>query len=489
MFTSCKLIIHNDYLYLAHASALIVSIAKSIGLNDNEVFRIQYASEEILSSSIESSFEVDEIEDIEVEISKISGGIEIVIRDKGFPFNPFRKKDPDISDLSYDLSQQDISEHLIQKLVDSAAYNNLGKAGKETRLVLYSQNLRIDSLIDHQTEVSTGQVTDDPYDRVRFFENEDAYNLSKLFYKSYGYSYINEIVYFPERILHNIKTGKMHSAVAVSKSGTVIGHLALYEPDSSKEITEWGMGISDPMYRGQGIMNDYAEFILKHAENLRYKGIFGHTVTTHVFSQKMSSKYDFVTCALLVGYAPSVSFKKISTAPDQRESVFVDFKYIDKPENASLFFPSKFKDIILEIYESLGVKVNQPDSESDCEYHVEQKISEEVVSALNTVNIFIHKMSTETVTEVRKITKHYCSNKIDNLFLYLNMEDKVSMSKCYLFEELGYFFAGIFPHYVFPHTMIFQYINNNVYNYEKISGYSSLAKKIKEMVRAADPNQ
>jgi len=37
--------------------------------------------------------------------------------------------------------------------------------------------------------------------------------------------------------------------------------------------------------------------------------------------------------------------------------------------------------------------------------------------------------------------------------------------------------------------MILQYINNNVYDYDKISGYSPLAKKIKEMVKAADPNQ
>ena len=489
MFPVCKLIIRNNYLYVTHSAALLVSVARSAGLSDNEVFRIQYALEETLTNIIESSFDEDEIAEIEIVISHIGGGIEIVIRDKGLPFNPFRKKELDPSDLSYDLSQQAISEHLIQKLVDSAVYNNLGKAGKETRLVLYSQNSRIDNLIDNQKEAVPEPVTGDSFGKIRFVEPKDAYSLSALFYKSYGYSYVYELVYFPERILHHIKTGKMHSVVAVSKSDTIIGHIALNEPDSSKVITEWGMAVSDPAYRGQGIMNQYAEFILKHAVDLGYKGIFGHTVTSHTFSQKMSAKYNFVSCALLTGFLPSISFKKISTGPEQRESAFVDYKYIDKPENASLFLPAKYRDIITEIYGNLGVSLTPLKPDTDCEYHPEQKISEEVVSSFNSIRFYIHQMSADTVSEIKKNTKHYCNNKIDNLFLYLNMEDKVSMSKIGQFEELGYFFAGIFPYYVFPHTMILQYINNNVYDYEKISGYSPLAKKIKELVKAADPNQ
>jgi serine/threonine-protein kinase RsbW len=300
---------------------------------------------------------------------------------------------------------------------------------------------------------------------------------------------VYELVYFPERILHQIKSGKMHSVVAVSKSDRIIGHIALNEPDSSNVITEWGMAVSDPAYRGQGIMNYYSEFILNHAVELKYKGIFGHTVTTHTFSQKSSAKYNFVTCALLTGFLPCISFKKISTEQEQRESAFVDFKYIDKPENASLFLPAKYKDIITEIYGNLGVSVTIHKPGTECEYHPEQKISEEVVSSLSCIRIYIHRMSSDTVSEIKKITRHYCNNKIDNLFLYLNMEDEVTMSRSGLFEEMGYFFAGIFPYYVFPHTMILQYINNSVYDYEKISGYSPLAKKIKEMVKAANPNQ
>jgi len=46
MFPLCKLIIRNDYLYVTHSAALLISVARSAGLSDNEVFRIQYALEE-----------------------------------------------------------------------------------------------------------------------------------------------------------------------------------------------------------------------------------------------------------------------------------------------------------------------------------------------------------------------------------------------------------------------------------------------------------
>ncbi len=487
MFEVCKLKIYNDFSNIQHACALLGSVAESLNFTEKEVFRLKFALEETLTNTIENSFEEDEKAEIEIEIISVSGGIEVVIRDKGLPFNPFRKAGTENFEASLDASRQDISEHLIQNMLSSAVFNNLGKKGKEARLLLYSENYRINNLSSKDDE-KVRLETEDKFQTVRLFRESDAYEVSRLFYKSYGHSYVNEIVYYPDRLLHNVKTGKMHSALAVSEQDRIIGHIALFEPGCSKDITEWGMAVSDPAYRGQGIMNFNVDFIIKHAEELGYKAIYAHSVTNHTFTQKVCSKYNFVTCGLFVGYAPDLSFKKINSVLSQRESTFIEIKSFETSQQAKLYLPEKYKSIITEIYRSLGITIEQQNTDTK-QFSQEQQIDEEFVSVLNSVDICIKSASPDTFDTVKKITKQYCINKTDNLYVFMNLEDSSTAELVSELEKTGYFFCGVFPYYYFRHTIVLQYINNTKYDYSKINSYSELAGKIKEIITANDPNQ
>lgn len=488
MLKSCKLIIQNDYEYLPYAASLLESTAESFGLSKKEIFKIKFAVEETLTNTISKSFEKDEIAEIKVKINQVPGGIEVVISDKGMPFNPFVRNGDLNAKISRESDQEEISRLLIHKMLNKAVFNNLGKAGKEARLILYSENFRIENLINKSETPPAAEETRDVFKTVRLFKPEDAWEISKLFYRSYGYSYVNEVVYYPDRILENIKKGKMHSAVAVSEKNKIVGFVSIFEPDSSNRITEFGMAVNDPDYRGQGIMNYNVEFIMNRARELKYSGIFAHSVTNHIFTQKTMAKYGFVTCALMVGYAPDLSFKKINAELSQRESTFIEFQYFLKPEKTKLFIPDKYKNIIEEIYNSLSADFELGKIEVST-FNDENEITENMVGALNSVEIFVKKIGRNFISEITQITKNHCQNKIDNIYLCLDLEDEASMSIVKEIEKIGYFLAGVLPYYVFPHTIIFQYINNCKYDYDKILSFSDLAFKIKEFTQRFDPNQ
>ena len=52
-------------------------------------------------------------------------------------------------------------------------------------------------------------------------------SLSRLFYLVYGYDYINEFVYYPEKIKAMIEAGDLLSIVAARPNGRLVGHVGL----------------------------------------------------------------------------------------------------------------------------------------------------------------------------------------------------------------------------------------------------------------------
>jgi anti-sigma regulatory factor (Ser/Thr protein kinase)/RimJ/RimL family protein N-acetyltransferase len=481
MAYNCKIIISNDFEMIEHISSLIESICNSIGFSTNEKFRLKLALEETLTNTIESCIDDENV--IEISIEQLSGGIEIIMKDDGLPFNPFKKNKTNEARTDFDTPREDISELLIHKLVDSHSYENLGKKGKESRLKFYSQNFRINNLLADIKPKSEESITDDKMKFVRIFQNEDAYEVSKLFYLSYGYSYVNELVYFPDRILENIENGRMHSAVAVSEKGVIIGFISLFEPDRAKNITEWGMAVSDPLYRGQGIMNENLDFIVKKAESLTYDGIYAHSVTNHIFTQKVCAKLGFTTCALLVGYAPDLKFKKINTQLSQRESTFVDFRYFKKPVDVKIYLPQEYSEIITKIYHNLGIDIEVLQIDENKDFTpINQQIVEKCESVLKSVYFYVDTFGNESLDYIKKMTKHHCINQIDNLYIFINMEDEFAIANIDSLELMGYFFVGIFPNYVYSHTIIYQYVNNFEYDFDKIHSYSDLSEDLKNTI-------
>src|SRR5205823_8722974 len=62
---------------------------------------------------------------------------------------------------------------------------------------------------------------------IRRLEPGDAIQVARCVYRAYGYSYLNEDLYYPERIARLNADGELISAVSVDESGEIVGHYAL----------------------------------------------------------------------------------------------------------------------------------------------------------------------------------------------------------------------------------------------------------------------
>jgi serine/threonine-protein kinase RsbW len=498
MYKTSKVIIKNNFDSIEPLVAYVNSIGSLVELNEKEKQRICYALEESLQNSISFDFEADSQEDIEIEVTHISSGLRVTISDNGMPKNPFKKINQTIDEIVKDVSFESVaksdgdeisalSDFVIHKLLDKYRYINKGKAGRSIEMTIYVSQKRIqESHLKTQDKVHQ----EDKFALIRTPFGDDITGISRLFYKSYGYSYVNDVVYYPDRLASEIKENRLISKVAISEHNKVIGHIALMQPFEDAKISEWGMAISDPLFRGQGIMNDLIDNIMHEAISSSFYGIFSHSVTNHEFTQKICKKYGFSDVALLVGYAGSeLSFKNITNNLTQRESTIISYIALKKESKVELFMPKKHEQMIKKLYNGIGIEATQKSSNKKVQDSSTTQIVDTIIPALNIAEVILQSIASDAFDTLKYITKKFSIAKIDIIYLYINLEDENSVKLIEKIEELGYFFAGIFPHYHHKHALVFQFINNIKFDYSLINSYTPLAKELKDYIYSQDTNQ
>ncbi|EQB34396.1 hypothetical protein M947_10975 [Sulfurimonas hongkongensis] len=496
MYKTSKVIIKNNFDSIEPLVEYLNSIGSIVGLNKKERQKISYALEESLQNSISFDFEYGSEEDIEVEITHIASGLKVTISDNGIPKNPFKKIDQSLDDMVKDVSFESLakvdgddisalSDFVIHRLLDKYSYINKGKDGRSIEMTIYASNKRIQE--ESEPELITKE---DNFKLIRVPIGGDITGISRLFYKTYGYSYPNDMVYYPDRLVKKIEENSLISKVAISQQNRVIGHIALMQPFDGAKISEWGMAISDPVFRGQGIMSELISKIMSKAKNSSYHGIFSHSVTNHEFTQKICVKYGFSDVALLVGYAGSdVSFKNITNNLTQRESTIISYNALKKESAVELFMPKKHEGMIKKLYNGIGTKAIQKSPNKWAKTAVKTELTDTIISALNIAEIVIKSIASDALELVKYLTKKFSIAKIDIIYLYLDLEDENSLDLIEKLEDMGYLFSGIFPYYHHDNALIFQFINNIKFDYSLIHSYTPLAKELRDYVCAQDNNQ
>ena len=497
MYETGKILMRNTLEGIPPVIAYLQRAAELLGLNERECYRIGYALEETLQNTIRFAFEADEEAEITVTVSRVASGIEVIVEDQGMPRDPFLQSPQSIEELADEASFEKlkeengdrivaISEFAIHRLLDHYRYRNLGKQGRRIEMLLYTHSARV----TEEPETEAQIVPSGRFERIRFAEHEDIVGIARLFYKSYGYSYVNDIVYYPERLEESIRSGSLISAVALSTEGRVIGHIALMQPYEGATITEWGMAISDPAYRGQGIMSRLLETIFERVESSGYEAVFAHSVTNHAFTQKICQAHDFADVALLLGYASAdLSFKKIHGTLKQRESTVISYKVLRPFKSPALYLPSRHKELITDLYAGIGVTLQNAPSSPESERPAHSQLQESVVTALNIAEIVLECAGADLPDHLGQLTRKLCIAKLDLLYLFIDLEAPEAPEAVAEAEALGYFFAGIFPRYHHRHSLVLQYLNNLAFDYETIVTLSPISEKLKTYLHDHDPNQ
>lgn len=494
-----SLTIPNDPAYQTIAAKYIVEVARKMGFQEPDVETIEQGVSRAIGELIDYSFEPGEKATIDVSCERIPVGLRITIRDKGLPFDssgiiPSNAPEPQDQE-----SGAALNPLQLRGFMDEVAFHNLGRDGKETVLV---KHLRNRSITDYYEACELEpfappaprrpEPQGDQECTVRTMAEEEAAEVSKCMYEAYGYTYVMEHVYYPERLAELNRSGRMISAVAVTQQDEIIGHCALSFHREGTRIAEMGQGAVKPEYRGRGCFNKLVGYLVEKGKAAGLMGIFGEAVSNHTYTQQVAHRLGFKDCGVILGLiSQDVSYKGITDVLSNRVSAIVHFMYLDKTAVPELFPPRHHLEIIRKTYQNLGISltVRVPDRNDQAPLTDDSVIKSTFIRSLGFARIEINRYGTTVVKEVKALLKKLCLEKTEVINLYLNLADPLTGILTEDFEAMGFFYAAIVPG-AMPtgDALVLQYLNNVPIDYSDIKTESETGKELLSYVMAHDPN-
>ena len=486
-----KLTLPNQVPYLTLAQLFVGEAARQFGFVGAELSQIQLGVEEAVTNVMKHAYDAEESRTFDILCERIAGGMRIVLSEKGIPFDPRLIPAYQAGSDVAGSSTAGLGVFLMKSMMDDCSFHNLGPQGKETRLIKY---LPRDAAQTGVASPAPGPAAPDPiaqkiaYD-VRLMREDQAIEVSKCAYKSHGYSFFDDHIYFPERLVELNRTGEMISAVAVTSGGAFMGHAALLYQYPEDRIAELTFVFVNLEYRGQGALNRLNDFLLTTPKRREFAGMYAYAVANHAFTQKATQRSGMGDCGLLLATSPvSWKFKGIAGDASQRISVVLSFKYMQASTRLALYPPAHHADIIARLYRSMGAEHDYQTPTAPPLPAAPSAVASSVNPSEGCAEIFLSRYGADAVREVKKLLRGYCLQQVAAINLFLSLEDPLTASLTAEFEKLGFFFAGILPQARVGDTLILQYLNNVDLDYGKIVAYSPAAQDILAYVQAHDPN-
>jgi anti-sigma regulatory factor (Ser/Thr protein kinase)/RimJ/RimL family protein N-acetyltransferase len=466
---------------IAPAVAFSALWAQSQGLELKESQRWSLAIDELLTNIVLFAFqEFENPPDLELNFKSHLGRLELIVHEPGEPFDPdshLYKQEEAIQNNHF----EGAGLLLIEKLSDQFTYLNKGKSGKEFHLIKEIPHIHVQELPKINEQIS---LTEDLQElSIRPVTPADAESLSRLIFRTYGHTYPKEELYYPQKIAKALKNGQKLGVICLNSKGNAIGYFAVLKIKDSP-IGEVAEAVVSPAYRGQGLMTKMMDALLELAQSNQLKGVFAEAITLHTASQRVNSKFNFVSTALLLNAFPSVVSKGFENSQKERLSVLIEYLPFQIPELRKIYLPSSLKRVIKEIYQGLNFLIEIASPPNDPEVNLSQisQFEAHLGPVFKTALLVLHDCGKDLIEAIDARKKSLLKKG------YLTLEIDIPLSQSWApfaietLQAAGFFFAGLIPlaHHEQDYLRLQKCKNDILWKQVKI--HSDLALQIRRKV-------
>ncbi|MCL4501019.1 MAG: GNAT family N-acetyltransferase [Deltaproteobacteria bacterium] len=465
-------------------------LAELAGLPIEEAQSLALGVREACSRCIANDFDDEDTAEFTLRGELTPATLTLSLCDRGLPLDPGAKEaEPQTGEESSEpVSSHGYGLDLINHCADEVRWLNHGLEGNELRLIKYLAGVcRLEApsarAANHQDEAC---VLAAPNYTIRLLRPGDGPRVAQLMYRVYGYSYSNEDFYYPDRLDHDLETGRHVGVVAVADTGEIVGHAGIERPDLGP-LAELGQLAVAPAHRRHGLRKLMGDRLQEEIGRLGLTGLYGEAVTVHTYSQEASENRNLRACAIkLLDW--QAQFKRVDSlhpgllreAAGQRESMVLYFKYLQPPGSARVCAPSRHRRMLSRIYENLGISVEFLVPSGPTGFG---KVAVHYDKATGVGAIQVNRIGVDTVAECyqgwQDLTKLAGAAVIG---LELPLAQGGTPFLCDLAEENGFFFSGVKPHFATDGDFLrLQYLNAEL-NLERLRIYSPFARELLDYV-------
>jgi anti-sigma regulatory factor (Ser/Thr protein kinase)/GNAT superfamily N-acetyltransferase len=492
-----RLTILNDTRYLPLALGFVRDFALLSGIGAHAAGRLELAVEEAVTNVIEHAFSPDEMASFDVVCGAVAGGVEVAVQDRGLPFDPTQVEEWQPRSVDDAASGHGLGAVLMRKLVNEFGYTNRGAQGKEIRLVVHADETPVGTTAGEEAGAS-GEGEEAEFEEapaaasnatrpeltLRWMETAEAVDVARCVYDSYGYSYANENVYYPERLAGMNDQGTLRSAVAVTGTGEVAGHAALLI--DSCQPPEVGMVATKKKFRGAGAASKLVTFLDEAGRESEYPGVQIKAVCVHPYTQIIARKMGFIPCGFLLAHSPkSLSFKGIAEQLDQRNTDVIGFKQLRCPVEFTVYPPERHRDMISSIYQRLGRPVTmaaglkrRPAGET--------RLTVSMNPARALALFYLERCGADVLEQVLDAVRRARREEMRVLELFIHLSDPGVPWLAPRLEEHRFFFTGLLPGMSWGDALVMQHMEGVQVDYDGITTVEESTRELLDYVRRLD---
>lgn len=474
----------NDMTVLPVCMAFTESFAKLFTSDRTLINNIILAAEEAFCHTVSSAYEPGETGEINITAESDRTGLKLTIHDMGLPFdsNVLNSYDPAKPDQDAD----SLGLFLIRQMADEVRWEHMGAGGNKLT-VLFQSPVRLITEIDKhdpaQEQCPPEPVTGHEYE-IRFAEPSDAIHISRCIYRTYGYTYLSEDMYYPDKISRRIEDKTLISAIAVCDTGEVVGHasLAVHVPGI---LAESGQAVVSPAHRGHQLLERMKKLLSVYAGENSFRGICSEPVTNHTRSQQTSLKTGSRSCGLMLGYLPaSFFFKQMDkeTAGIRRSCVY-NYILLNDPRKRTVYVPEVYSGLVKETYGICSAEADIVTAEKP----VTDGCTELTSANIQTMQIGIitvKSIGKDCAEQVKQGLFHLTMRtSADMVYLNVPIEDEGCVYLINRARELGFVFCTLAMNLDGGRDMLrLQFINSEV-DYDGINLVDENAEKIFSFIK------
>ena len=111
--------------------------AEEVGFSPNDVYAIQTAVDEACANIIDHAYGGEDIGDINISVKTLRNGLQIILKDKGEPFDPDEVPEPDTSSPLEIRKERGLGVFFMRKLMDDVIFDFSSHHGNTLTLIKY----------------------------------------------------------------------------------------------------------------------------------------------------------------------------------------------------------------------------------------------------------------------------------------------------------------------------------------------------------------
>lgn len=439
--------IPNDLHYIGGVLALAREVFTSAGFTESDASKIEIALEEAFTNQVRHSFSREEDATFELSLIPSPIGIEIRITDQGRPLNPAMVEEYHPETLSQGVNPKGLGSFLIKHMMDVVEYRSLGNQGKMLRMIKYLQTQ--DALRQERTAAipAAAPLPDTPLSPVDFtirrLVPEDAFQVSELAYETYGYSYLYEHIYYPDRITALNATGELISVVALTPDGELAAHVGMICDPELPGLGEMGLAMVKPRFRGCKLLEKISGHCIGQASASGIVGMYAQATTAHTFSQPVPKKSGMKPIGFILGYISPMNLKNIDASAKERVTPVVSFKLLQPCQAGRLYLPATRAGMVRDLLNSVSVAFQTDTGRAPDKDHSVYTVTVNPISLL--ARVIVYETGKDIVHVLKQVLVRIREESLEIGELLLNLNEPLNTGLYDCIESLGFIFTGILP--------------------------------------------